>query len=231
VNRTLAGPNAFLFAAALAFVILLPTNSAAGKKKPAPRGMIESMQSLPCGVKQKGLNGIGAVWGSIGVTSVSSNEKLCPQYLFRTDQLEYHIRPTDSKHPALLPIGSEAEFKVKKDKLFLKVPDGDHKTRTYQVVSMEPTKSARGDEDTSYHPAAGSSPNTAAGMPASRQPAITPQPAANPQPVNPAPVAPQPMYPASTSPANPASVSPPPASSVSPPANAPATNVPPPGVP
>jgi len=133
---------------ALMLGILVPVAQAKEKKK-TPRGMIESMQSLPCGVKQKGLNGLGAVWGSIGVTSVSSNEKLCPQYLFRTDELEYHIRPTDSKHPVILPIGHEAEYKIKKDRMFLKVPDGDKKTRTYQVVSMEPTKSAN-EENTAY---------------------------------------------------------------------------------
>ena len=130
--------------------ISVPVAHAKDKKK-TPRGMIESMQALPCGVKQKGLNGLGAVWGSIGVTSVSSNEKLCPQYLFRTDDLEYHIRPTDLKHPVILPIGHEAEFKIKKDRMFLKLPDGnDKKTRTYQVVAMEPTKSANGEESSAY---------------------------------------------------------------------------------
>ncbi|MGB9236728.1 MAG: hypothetical protein WCC04_20155 [Terriglobales bacterium] len=154
-----------LIVAALALAVSVPTIAAAKKKKTEPRGMLESMQSLPCGVKEKGLNGLGAVWGSIGVTSVSSNEKLCPQYLFRTDELEYYIRPTDSKHPVLLPIGREAEFKVKKDKIFLKVPDGDGKTRAYRVISMEPMKSAHA-ENTAYSPA--SSP------PVNRPPATVP---------------------------------------------------------
>jgi hypothetical protein len=127
---------------ALALSMLDPTSAAAKAKKKPPRGMIESMESLPCGVKEKGLSGLGAVWGSVGVTSVSSNQKLCPQYLFRTDELEYHIRPKDTKHPAILPIGHEAEYKIKKDEIFLKVPDGDHKTRAYHVISMEPIKTA-----------------------------------------------------------------------------------------
>jgi hypothetical protein len=126
---------------ALAWITLNPPAAAGKPKKVPPRGLIESMQAMPCGVKEKGLNGLGAVWGSVGVTSVQSNEKLCPQYLFRTDQLEYRIRPTDGKHPVILPIGSEAEFKIQKDKMFLKLADGDKKTRTYQVVAMEPVKS------------------------------------------------------------------------------------------
>jgi hypothetical protein len=124
------------------------------KNKPLPRGMIESMQAMPCGVKERGLAGLGSVLGSVGVTSVNSNEKLCPQYLLRTDDLEYHIRPMDGKHAVILPIGHEAEFKVKKDRLLLKVPDGDRKTRAYQVVSMEPLNTGTAAHESSYQPAA-----------------------------------------------------------------------------
>ena len=140
-----------LVVGALALTMLHPTSAAAKDKKKPPRGMIESMQSMPCGVKQKGLNGLGAVWGSVGVTSVSSNEKLCPQYLFRTDDLEYHIRPKDTKHPVILPIGHEAEFKINKDEIFLKVPEGsDHKTRAYHVISMEPINNSNAEGSAGY---------------------------------------------------------------------------------
>jgi hypothetical protein len=165
-----------LVVGALALSMLDPASAAAKAKKKPPRGMIESMESLPCGVKQKGLNGLGAVWGSVGVTSVSSNEKLCPQYLFRTDDLEYHIRPKDTKHPAILPIGHEAEFKIKKDEIFLKVPDGDHKTRAYHVISMEPIKTA---EDAGWRPSAASTaqpPVRSSSIQPSTQPATQPVP-------------------------------------------------------
>jgi hypothetical protein len=52
--------------------------------------------------------------------------------------MEYHVRPLDHKHPRLLPIGKEGEFKVSKDVLEMKIPDGDHKKRRYQVVAMKP---------------------------------------------------------------------------------------------
>jgi len=164
---------------ALALAMLHPASAGAKDKKRAPRGMIESMQSVPCGVKQKGLSGLGAVWGSVGVTSVSSNEKLCPQYLFRTDDLEYHLRPKDMKHPVILPIGHEAEFKIRKDEIFLKVPDGgDHKTRAYHVVSMEPITAANM-EGANYGRPAGSQspppPANAANQPAPPPPAVRPQ--------------------------------------------------------
>jgi hypothetical protein len=70
---------------------------------------------------------------------VNSDEKLCQQYLLRTDDMEYHVRPTDSKHPVVLPVGQEVEYKIKGDKMFVKVPDGDKKTRSYKVVAMYPT--------------------------------------------------------------------------------------------
>lgn len=111
---------------------------AGGNKKDDARGMLEKMEAVPCGAKEKGLSGLGSLWASAGITDVHSNEKLCPQYLVRTDEMEYHIRPTDGKHPVLLPIGHEVVFKIKKDRMFVKVPDGDHKTRSYNVVAEEP---------------------------------------------------------------------------------------------
>src|SRR5260370_9578770 len=111
------------------------------KKKRAPRGMVESMQSVPCGAKERGLAGLGSVFGSVGVQHVNSHEQLCTQYLFRTDEMEYHIRPLDTKHAALLPVGHEGEFKIKKDRMYLKAVDGVKKARPYQVVSMQPLNS------------------------------------------------------------------------------------------
>ena len=136
--------------AAVMLVLALPSVVEAKHKKQAPRGMLESMQSVPCGVKERGLAGLGSIFGSVGVTHVNSNEKLCPQYLLRTVQLDYHIRPLDMKHAVLLPIGHEGEFKIKKDRMYLKVLDEDKKTRAYQVVSVEPVKSQGGAESTAY---------------------------------------------------------------------------------
>ncbi len=129
-----------LFVTMLALLFAAPA-FAHDQKKHADRAMIEKMEAVPCGAKERGLAGLGAVWGSVGVTHVNSDEKLCPQYLLRTDDMEYHVRPLDHKHPVILPVGQEAEFKVKKDKLDLRVPEGNgegRKTRHYQVVAMKP---------------------------------------------------------------------------------------------
>jgi hypothetical protein len=129
-----------------AMVVLLvvgavPLSTNAGKKKELERGMLEKMEAVPCGAKERGLTGLGSIWASAGITHVNSNETLCPQYLLRTDEMDYEIRPTDGKHPVVLPVGHEGEFKIKKDVMLLKFEDGDGKTRTYKVVAENPTNS------------------------------------------------------------------------------------------
>jgi hypothetical protein len=128
----------------LSFVVLLALASAAplcaGNKKNQPqRGMLEKMEAVPCGAKQKGLSGLGSFWASAGITHVNSDEKLCPQYLLRTDEMDYEIRPDDLKHPVVLPVGHEAVFKIKKNRMILSVPEnGGPKSLNYQVVAMNP---------------------------------------------------------------------------------------------
>jgi hypothetical protein len=125
---------------ALALMVVVPLSAGAKKKKQPDRAMLEKMEAVPCGANQKGLAGLGSFWASVGVTDVHSHEQLCPQYLLRTDEMDYRIRPTDLKHPVVLPVGQEVVFKIKKDRMYVSVPEGgDHKTRTYQVVGMEPS--------------------------------------------------------------------------------------------
>jgi len=119
----------------LALLLAIPA-VARDKKKHPQRAMVENMVAVPCGAKSHGITGIGSLWASAGLEHVNSDEKLCPQYLLRTDDMEYQVRPADKKHPVLLPVGQEGIFKIKKDRLFLKVEDGDKKTRAYQVVSI-----------------------------------------------------------------------------------------------
>jgi len=122
--------------------------SAHDKKKDQERAMLEKMEAVPCGANQKGLSGLGSLWASIGITHMTSNEKLCPQYLVRTDQMEYEIRPTDSKNAVILPVGQEAVIKIKKNRMLLKLVKGDdHKTRSYQVVAINPNPTDSGGTD------------------------------------------------------------------------------------
>jgi hypothetical protein len=127
----------------LVFILAIPLSAHGHKKqKDAERGLLEKMEAVPCGAKETGLAGLGTLWASAGITHVNSNEKLCPQYLLRTDEMDYEIRPLNLKHATILPIGKEGEFKIKKNEMILKMTDGsDQRARRYEVVAMNPTNS------------------------------------------------------------------------------------------
>ncbi|MGA7624280.1 MAG: hypothetical protein WCA91_11915 [Candidatus Acidiferrales bacterium] len=124
----------------LVLISAMPLNAHDDKKnKGVGKGILEKMEAVPCGAKQRGLAGLGTLWASAGITHVNSNEKLCPQYLLRTDDMDYEIRPIDLKHATILPVGQEGEFRIKKNEMMLTMPEGsDHKTRAYEVVAMNP---------------------------------------------------------------------------------------------
>jgi hypothetical protein len=128
-----------LLVLALVVVAALPVTADSKKRKQPDRAMLEKMDAVPCGAKQKGVTGLGSIWASVGITHINSDEKLCPRYLLRTDDMEYEIQPTEKKHPAVLPVGQEVVFKIKNDCMTVKCPEGDKKTRTYEVVAMKPT--------------------------------------------------------------------------------------------
>ena len=128
-----------IFVLLLTLILAVPLSANDKKKNDSGRGVLEKMDAVPCGAKQTGLAGLGALWGSVGVTHINSNEKLCPQYLLRTDDMDYEIRPLDLKHATILPIGKEGEFRIKKDEMILTMSAGsDQKARSYEVVSMNP---------------------------------------------------------------------------------------------
>jgi hypothetical protein len=131
------------FAVVLPLVLAaaLPAHANDKKKKVADRAMLEKMDAVPCGSKQKGVTGLGSIWASVGITHLSADEKLCPRYLLRTDDMEYEIQPTEKKHPAILPVGHEVVFRIKKDHMIVRCTDeDDKKSRDYEVVAMKPTE-------------------------------------------------------------------------------------------
>lgn len=132
----------------LALIWAIPASARASKKKDGiERGILEKMDAVPCGAKETGLAGLGALWASAGITHINSNEKLCPQYLLRTDQMDYEIRPIDLSHARILPLGQEGEFKIEKNEILLSM--NDQKARKYEVVSMDPANSDNSGADSS----------------------------------------------------------------------------------
>ena len=125
---------------ALILAAAIPSGAAdKHKKKGAERGMLERMEAVPCGAKQRGFTGVGSIFASAGIEAVNSEEKLCPQYLLRTDEMEYHIRPSGPEStPCCYRLGRRASSRSRRTHMYLKVPDGDKKRRAYQVVATSP---------------------------------------------------------------------------------------------
>lgn len=107
------------------------------KDKPAyERAVVLQMESTSCGYQEKGSKTVaGELLGTDGEHK-KMQEMLCQEYILKSDRLIYRIRPKDDKHPALLPVGETAEFRIQKDKMLLHMVEADSKDREYIVVSM-----------------------------------------------------------------------------------------------
>src|SRR5512140_1057737 len=111
----------FAAVAVLAAVVQIP--AAQAKEKHYQSGKLLRMDSAPCGMDQK--NGKSLTGELIGTDSahMKTKELLCQEYVLETAKVVYHIRPKEDKHPALLPIGESAQFRIEKDMMKLRVED------------------------------------------------------------------------------------------------------------
>ncbi|MBV9669608.1 MAG: hypothetical protein JOZ43_01515 [Acidobacteriales bacterium] len=94
------------------------------------------MTSAECGFSEKGAKSITGELLGTDDQHKQTKQLLCQEYTLKSREVLYRIRPRDDKHPVLLPIGETAQFRMKKDKMILRVPEGDGHEREYTVVSM-----------------------------------------------------------------------------------------------
>ena len=138
------------------------------------KGVLADMQSVSCGYAEKGGPTIaGAI--ITGAEHKKSRELLCQEYTVKTDRVTYRIRPVEEKHPALLPVGEQAEFRLNKDKMLLRIPEVDKKEREYIVVSMTATAELAVEIEKTRHP-----PKPHTGKPLTIEPAATTEKAVQP---------------------------------------------------
>ena len=125
--------------AGVVLVVGLISSAASAKDHFYQKGKLVSMEAVSCGYAEKsGKTFVGEIVGTDGAHK-NTKEMLCQEYILRGERVLYRIRPRDEKHPVLLPIGEDADFRISKDKLFLKVMELDNnKERDYSVVSMTP---------------------------------------------------------------------------------------------
>jgi hypothetical protein len=116
--------------------ILLVATAYAKELKAYQDGKLLQMDSVQCGTDNK------------DAKKGKTHELLCQEYVVQTDQVLYRIRPKDDKHPVLLPVGQNAQFRFEKNKMLLRVEGFDGKEREYVVVSVRP----RGDSAADARP-------------------------------------------------------------------------------
>jgi len=105
--------------------ILLAATVYAKEPKAYLDGKLLQMDSVQCGTAENTKKG-------------KTHELLCQEYLIGTDQVVYQVRPKDDKHPVLLPIGQNAQFRLEKTKMLLRMEGLDNKEHEYVVVSVKP---------------------------------------------------------------------------------------------
>jgi hypothetical protein len=127
----------------LIFISLLLTGmlAAASDKKFYETGTLKEMTSVECGVEAKsGSTFMGDLLGTDS-SKMQTHKTFCPEYVVASANVVYHIRPRgNEKHPAILPVGQGVQFRMKKDRMVLRVPEGDNKEREYDVVGATPVE-------------------------------------------------------------------------------------------
>jgi hypothetical protein len=123
-------------------VALLASLAFAKEPKPYQTGKLVQMDSVKCGTTEKNNQSLAGEIVGTDSSHKKTQEVLCQEYVLEAERVIYRIRPRDEKHPALLPIGEHAQFRVEKDKMLLRVEDLDSKERAYSVVSMTPRSDA-----------------------------------------------------------------------------------------
>jgi hypothetical protein len=122
--------------------VLLVSVAYAKEPKPRQTGKLVQMESVACGVDEN--SGKSFAGELIGTDSAhkKTHELLCQEYILQSERVIFRIRPRDEKHPVLLPVGEQAQFRLEKDRMILRVEDLDDKDREYVVVSMTPRDDA-----------------------------------------------------------------------------------------
>jgi hypothetical protein len=112
---------------ALVLASILLAATAYGKEPKAYQsGKLVQMDAVNCGAQK-------------------TQEPLCQEYLLQSDKVDYRIRPRDTKHPVLLPVGEQAQFRLEKGKMLVRVQYLDDKDRDYVVVSTTPRSESTAD--------------------------------------------------------------------------------------
>jgi hypothetical protein len=139
------------FKLALCVVLGVATVAFAKEPKQYQRGKLLQMDSVPCGTTEKDANTFAAEMLGTDSGSKKTQEVLCQEYVLEAEHVLYHIRPRNEKHPVLLPVGGDAQFRLEKDRMLVRVEDLDQKAREYVVIAVTPRADASTADATPPH--------------------------------------------------------------------------------
>lgn len=119
----------------IVLLLAVTTLAAAKDNRYYQTGLLSEMNATECGYQEK--SGQGFVGSLIGTDSSKRDvrQTLCQEYVLKAEKVTYRIRPRKEKKAELLPIGERIQFRIKKDRMLLRVGDSD-KELEYNVVSM-----------------------------------------------------------------------------------------------
>jgi hypothetical protein len=107
--------------------LLLASLAQAQEPKQYHAGQLLQMESLQC-----------TVFENPSADAHASDSTLCQEYVLQGDDVLFHLRAKDVKHPLLLPVGKQVSYRMEEDRFFLRLGAGDKKEHEYLVLSMEP---------------------------------------------------------------------------------------------
>jgi hypothetical protein len=116
-------------------LILSAVGAYAKEPKAYQSGNLVRMESVQCEVDGKQVEN-------------KTQKPLCQEYVLQAEQVIYRIRPRQARHPVLLPLGEQAQFRMEQNKFLLRMEVLDNKEREFVVVSMTP----RGESTADAHP-------------------------------------------------------------------------------
>jgi len=119
-------------------VVLVASAAYAKEPKAYQSGKLLQMDSVKCGTAEKDAHSLAGEMLGTDSGNKKTQELLCQEYVLQAERVTYRIRPRDEKHPVLLPVGDQAEFRLEKDKMILRIEELDNKEHEYVVVSMTP---------------------------------------------------------------------------------------------
>ena len=112
-------------------VLLLVSLAQAGEPKKYHSGQLLQMESLQC-----------TVFENLKAGAQEPDSALCREYVLQGDDVLFHLRAKDTKHPLLLPVGKDVEYRIEEDRFFQRLEAGEKsekKDHEYAVLSMEPS--------------------------------------------------------------------------------------------